>query len=151
MQDVHDVSGRLESTQQGSYRLDPSRSAIAMERTKNFPKNSEFDVMLTFTGKPAGSYIRSVVPSPEAVTVHEHHSFVELPDHGYKTRKFDPRTGFFNISYFDYATPISEPINKMLTVRHRLAKKILVHQAAKLLNPSFITWIPGVRNRSNQR
>lgn len=38
MQDVHDVCGRLESTQQGSYRLDPSRSAIAMERTKISPK-----------------------------------------------------------------------------------------------------------------
>lgn len=143
MQDVHDVSGRLESTQQGSYRLDPSRSAIAMERTKNFPKNSEFDVMLTFTGKPAGSYIRSVVPSPEAVTVHEHHSFVELPDNGYKTRKFDPRTGFFNISYFDYATPISEPINKMLTVRHRLAKKDPAAPSSEAIEPIIYYLDPG--------
>lgn len=123
MQDVHDVSGRLESARQGSYRLDLSRSALNLERTRNFPKNTEFDVWLTFTGKATGQYIRSVTPSPEAVSVHQHHSFVELPDDGYQPRKFDPRSGYFETSYFDYATPISEPIKKMLTVRHRLEKK----------------------------
>ncbi|MEP7321148.1 MAG: zinc-dependent metalloprotease [Saprospiraceae bacterium] len=123
MQDAHDVSGRLESSKQGTYRIDNSRSFINLERTKNFPKNSEFDISLTFTGKPTGGFIRSVTPSAEAVTVHEHHSFVALPDNGYKTRIYDPRSSFFETSYFDYATPISEPINKLLTVRHRLAKK----------------------------
>lgn len=135
MQDAHDVSGRLESARQGNYRLEPSRSAINLERTKNFPKNTEFDVLLTFVGKPTGQYIRSVTPSPEAVTVHQHHSFVELPGPGYKTRKFDPRSSFFEISYFDYATPISEPINKMLTVRHRLEKKEPFAQFSEPVEP----------------
>ncbi len=34
-------------------------------------------------------------PSPEALTVREHHSFVELPGPGYKPRAFDPRAGYF--------------------------------------------------------
>jgi hypothetical protein len=38
-------------------------------------------------------------------------------------RAFDPRAGFFSISYYDYATPISEPIEKRFITRHRLEKK----------------------------
>lgn len=123
MQDTHDVTGTLKSTGQGNYSLDKSRSAFYLPRTKNFPKNSEVEVTLTFTGQPQGAYIRSVAPTPTSVTVREHHSFVELPDANYKPRLFDPRAGYFNMSYYDYATPISEPIEKRFITRHRLEKK----------------------------
>lgn len=123
LQDAHDVIGALRNTQQGNYSLDKSRSAFYRPRTKNFPNNTEFEVTLTFTGQPMGGFIRSVAPTPSSVTVREHHSFVQLPDGIYKTRKFDPRAGYFNFSYYDYATPISEPIEKRFITRHRLAKK----------------------------
>lgn len=123
LQDAHDVIGKLRSTQQGNYSLDKSRSAFYTERTRNFPQNSEFEVTLTFTGTPAGTYIRSVTPTPSSVTVRQHHSFVQLPDNNFKLRKFDPRAGYFGISYYDYATPISEPIEKRFITRHRLEKK----------------------------
>ncbi len=58
-----------------------------------------------------------------AITVREHHSFVQLPPPGYKTRAYDPRASFFGIGYMDYATPISEPIVKRFIARHRLEKK----------------------------
>ena len=61
--------------------------------------------------------------SPESITVREHHSFVQLPPPGYKTRVYDPRSSFFGISYMDYATPVSEPIVKRFISRHRLQKK----------------------------
>ncbi len=123
LQDAHDVIGTLRSTQQGSYTLDKSRSAFYLPRIKNFPENSEFEVTLTFTGQPAGNYIRTVTPTPGSVTVRQHHSFVKLPDANFKPRKFDPRAGYFNISYYDYATPIQEPIEKRFITRHRLEKK----------------------------
>ncbi|MBA4053156.1 MAG: peptidase [Marivirga sp.] len=123
LQDMHDVIGTLKSSQQGSYSLDKSRSAFFMPRTKNFPQNSEVEVTLTFIGQAAGEYIRSVTPTPNSVTVRQHHSFVQLPDNNYKPRKFDPRSGYFGISYYDYATPISEPIEKKFISRHRLFKK----------------------------
>ncbi len=123
IQDVHDVVGTLRTTQEGSYSLDKSRSAMYMPQTKNFPENSEFEVTLTFTGQPAGGFIRSVTPTPSSLTVREHHSFVKLPDSNYTPRKFDPRAGYFNTSYFDYATPISEPIEKRFITRHRLEKR----------------------------
>ncbi len=123
LQDAHDVAGTLKSTGQGNYSVDKSRSAFYLPRTKNFPKNSEVEVTLTFSGQPAGGYIRSVTPTPTSVTVRQHHSFVELPDNQYKPRVFDPRAGYFSMSYYDYATPIDQPIEKRFITRHRLEKK----------------------------
>ncbi len=123
MQDAHDVAGSLRDTDQGSYSVDRSRSAIYLDRTKNFPKNSEFEVTLTFTGNPSGRYIRSVTPTATSVTVRQHHSFVELPDNDYEPRKFDPRAGYYETSYYDYATPIDEDTKQLFITRHRLKKK----------------------------
>ena len=123
LSDSHGVVETLKSAQQGTYTLDKSRSAFFPERTKNFPQNSEFETILTFTGQPTGAYIRSVVPTPASVMVRTHHSFIKLPDSGYKPRVFDPRAGYFSMSYYDYATPIDQPIEKRFITRHRLAKK----------------------------
>ncbi|MEM7381705.1 MAG: zinc-dependent metalloprotease [Bacteroidota bacterium] len=123
MQDAHGVARRLKSSKQGTYNLDTSRSAVALERTKAFPKNVEFDLTLTFKGEPKGEYIQSVSPNPFLVTVAQHHSFIELPDDGYKKRVFDPRSGSNVYSYYDYSTPVQEPIVKRYITRHRLKKK----------------------------
>jgi len=121
--DAHEVGTVLKNNNQGNYSLDKTRSAFFLPGTNNFPKNSEFEVTLTFTGQATGQYIRSVTPSPNSVTVRQHHSFIELPDNDYKPRKFDPRAGYFSLSYFDYATPIAEPLEKRFITRHRLKKK----------------------------
>ncbi|MEM9897601.1 MAG: zinc-dependent metalloprotease, partial [Bacteroidota bacterium] len=123
MKDSHGVSGRLRASNQGNFVVDRSRSAIYMDGTFNFPKNTEFESLLTFSGDAKGWWLRSVTPTPDAVTVRTHHSFIELPDDNYSPRVFDPRSGFFNISYQDYATAIEEPLVKKFIVRHRLRKK----------------------------
>ncbi len=48
---------------------------------------------------------------------------MELPDDDYTPRKFDPRAGYYATMYMDYATPISEDIEKRFITRHRLKKK----------------------------
>lgn len=123
LRDAHNVIGRLRGNQQGTYRLDASRSAFYLDRTKNFPKNTEVEVALTFTSDQPGRLVGTVAPSADSVTLRQHHSFVELPGPGYTPRAFDPRAGYFGISYFDYATPIDSPIQKRFIARHRLAKK----------------------------
>jgi hypothetical protein len=143
LQDVHDVIGRLRGAQQGTYTLDKTRSAFYLPRTKNFPDNSEVEVTLTFTGQPSGGYIRSVTPTPSAVTVREHHSLIKLPNPGYSPRKLDPRSGYFGISYFDYATPISEPIMKRFIVRHRLEKKNPSAERSEPVEPIIYYMDPG--------
>lgn len=123
VRDAHGVANRLAGNKQGNYRLDKSRSAFYLDRTKAFPKNVEFDVMLTFAGKAKGYNIRSVTPNADLVTVHQHHSFVELPDDNYKPRVYDPRCGSWQMTYMDYATPVDQPIVKRYIYRHRLEKK----------------------------
>lgn len=123
LRDAHEVAARLRTLNQGTYTLDANRSAIALERTKNFPKNSEFEAWITFSGEAKGPLIKSVTPSPDAVTVRTHHSFIELPDGDYQPRISDPRSGYIEMSYADYSTPISEPIQKRFIIRHRLKKK----------------------------
>ena len=123
LRDAHGVIKRLKRNNQGNYKVDASRSAIYMGRTKNFPKNSEFEATVTFHGEAKGRLISSVTPTPEFITVRMHHSFVQLPDDNYKPRKFDPRSGYSPISYQDYATPIDQPLVKRFIRRHRLEKK----------------------------
>ena len=135
VRDAHGVADRLESNKQGSYSLDKSKSAIHLDRTKAFPKNVEFEAMITLKGKPKSYEIRSVSPDAESITVFQHHSFVELPDNNYKPRKYDPRCGSWDVSYFDYATPINEPINQMFITRHRLEKKNPDSQRSEAVEP----------------
>jgi hypothetical protein len=123
LRDAHGVTNALKRAKQGAYRLDGSRSTIYMANTRNFPLNTEVEATLTFTGGEPGDWVLDVTPDPTAITVREHHSFVQPPPAGYKTREYDPRSSFFGIGYMDYATPISEPIMKRFIARHRLEKK----------------------------
>ena len=123
MQDTHGVSQRLSQTGQGSYQLDRSRSAIDLSRVRSFPKNVEFDVLQTFKGQSKGPWIQSVTPHSDLVTVHQHYSFIELPDSDFQLREFDPRTGSIPFIFYDYATQVYDLIGKKYIIRHRLDKK----------------------------
>ncbi|MDN3493049.1 zinc-dependent metalloprotease [Winogradskyella bathintestinalis] len=123
LEDSHGVANRLKAKKEGTYKLDASKSALALDRTKAFPQNVEFEALLTFKGEPKGRNLRSVTPTSSLVSVVLHHSFVKLPDNKYKPRIFDPRSGAISMSFLDYATPIHEDIKKRIIVRHRLEKK----------------------------
>jgi hypothetical protein len=123
MQDKFGVASTLSRSREGNYSVDKSRSAFNLKRTKAFKKNVEFDVLITLKGKPIGRNLWSVTPNATAVTVYQHHSFVELPDNKYKPRVYDPRSGSSPMSYMDYSTPVNESIVKRFIRRHRLEKK----------------------------
>jgi hypothetical protein len=55
--------------------------------------------------------------------VHEHTSLIALPDDGYKPRAYDPRAGYFDLSYRDYSLPLGTPLDVHLITRHNLVKK----------------------------
>ena len=123
LRDVHQVTKALKDAKQGSYNVDSSRSAFYLPNTKNFPQNTEVEATLTFTGEPEGDFVREVAPVPQAITVRERHSFVQLPPAGFKPRVFDPRASYFGINYMDFATAVEEPIVKRFIARFRLEKK----------------------------
>jgi len=123
LHDAHNVISRLKQTNQGNYWLDLSRSAVYLPNMKNFPDNTEFEAILTFTGDSPGQYVREVSPDPSSLTIRQHHSFIQLPDGDYKPRAYDPRANFSGMTFMDFATPIEEPIHQRFIVRHRLKKK----------------------------
>ena len=124
IRDAHGVTDRLKRMGEGNFNLDKNRSALYAEGTFNFPKNTEFETMLTFGGSNPGGQVRSVVPDPTSITVRQHHSFVELPDEDYETRFYDPRGGFYPTSFMDYAAPIDKDMTVRFINRHRLERKI---------------------------
>lgn len=76
-----------------------------------------------FGGGLFSGSVASVTPSPEAVTLREHASFVQLPDNNYTPRHDDPRAGYGGATFVDFSQPISEPIQFRFIRRHRLQKK----------------------------
>jgi hypothetical protein len=123
IRDAHDAAGALRRSQQGTFALDRSRSAIYMPNTKAFPRNTEIEVTLTLAGSNPGRYVRDVTPNPEAITIRERHSLVALPEPGFSMRASDPRSSFFGISYQDYAQPLGGQFVQRFISRHRLQKK----------------------------
>lgn len=135
IRDANEMAGRLTP---GSYRFEAGRSAIYMPGTANFPKNTELEAELTFARQPgagaggggrgggAGRFfegVGSVAATAEAASIRVHHSIVELPEAGYKTRHFDPRSGYGAMSFENYSAMPGESMTQRFIRRHRLQKK----------------------------
>lgn len=143
MQDTYGVAETLKKEKQGNFSLDKSRSALHLERTKSFPKNTEFEALITLSGSGAGNWLKSVAPDENHVSVIQHHSFVELPDDNFKPRLYDPRSGSYPFTFMDYSTPVSSDINKRWITRHRLEKKDPNAAVSEAVEPIIYYLDPG--------
>jgi hypothetical protein len=125
LSDEHGVIERLRRLKQGAYKVDATRSAIVMGDTKAFPRNSEIEAELTFTSDDPerGNFVSDVAPDEHAMTIRERTSFIELPPPGFEPRRFNPRAGYFPVSWRDYSAPLGDPIDQRFISRHRLIKK----------------------------
>ncbi len=123
MQDANGIAGRLKKMNEGEFSLDPERSFVVLDGSKNFPLNSEFEVLLTFTADDPGPHVKQVTPTPANISIRQHHSLIQLPDNGYQMRKFHPQAGYFGIEYSDYASDFTLPLQQRYIARHRLIKK----------------------------
>ena len=93
LRDARGVIEQIAQRNQGRFALDRSRSAIHMPATGG------------------------------AITLRQHHSFIQLPDDGYRTRTADPRVGVNGPTVYDYATSIDEDTRQRWVARHRLQKR----------------------------
>ena len=124
LRDAFQAAETIKKAKQGTYVFSEPRSALYLANTRNFPLNSEFEASISFTGgADAGNFVNAVAPSAEAITLRMHYSFVQLPDNNYKPRRYDIRSSYIGTSYFDYSSPINDPIEKIFILRHRLQKK----------------------------
>lgn len=143
MEDAHGVVDKLKKGNHGTFSLSKEKSALFLDRTKAFPKNVEFEAMLTFEGETKSRTLRDVLPDPGNITVNQHHSFVELPDDKYEKRPFDPRSGAIHITYYDYSTPVYEPVEKRFIIRHRLKKQNPEAAVSEAVEPIIYYLDPG--------
>ena len=123
LRDSHGIGRKLAEMEQGEYQVDASRSALYFPRTRGFPRNTELEASVTLTGKKPGEYLRQVAPDPWSFSVRMHHSFIALPEPGYRPREFHPESGYWPFSYADYATPIQADLVRRFVPRHRLVKR----------------------------
>jgi hypothetical protein len=144
LSDIHQISTRLSSTEQGSYKVDIKRSGVFLARTKAFPKNSEFEALVTFAGSKPGKYVQQVTPDPISISVHLHHSFIALPDDNYQSRQFVPFSGYWSVGYQDYSVAIDENMQQQMIPRHRLHKKQPSAQVSAAVKPIIYYLDPGI-------
>jgi hypothetical protein len=141
VRDWMDVPRTLERAGQGSYSVARDRSGLNRALTRNFPRNTEIDVMLTFAagGRP-GPIVERIAPDGRAFTLREHISLLPLPDDAYRPRALDPRVGYFGIRFNDYAQPIQRPLQQSWISRHRLVRGA----DGRIANPIVYYVDPGI-------
>ncbi|MFL6446882.1 MAG: zinc-dependent metalloprotease [Bryobacteraceae bacterium] len=130
--DAVNIEAVLRRQNQGNYKLDPVRSSIYLPKTKAFPKNTEVEVTLTYACDNPGRIVNSVAPDGRALTIRLHHSFLQPPDDGYKSRMGDPRIGGLGLNFKDYSAPFDKETDTHWVHRFRLEKK---DPAAKISEP----------------
>ena len=123
MSDLQGVAETLMRGEQGEFKLAPERSAVYWPSCKAFPDNTELESTVTYVGDQPGEYVRQTTPTPKAITLRQHHSFIRLPDNNYKPRQYDVRSPCIFITFADYAAPLDAPLQQRLILRHRLEKK----------------------------
>ncbi len=123
LRDAADVATSIRAADLGSFEVDEQRSAFHMPHTKAFPRNTEIEVLLTLAGENISDKLGSLLPDGRTLSVHQHHSFVALPEEGYRPRKLDPRVGFGPMSFKDFGVNFSENTEIQWIRRWRLEKK----------------------------
>ena len=123
LRDWTGVSETLSAMRQGSYTVSRDRSSVYRPYTRGFPENTEIDAALTFAtlGVP-GRIVERIVPDGHAFTLRQHLTLMPLPDDNYRPRAWDPRVGYFGVTFNDYAQPIQRPLQVRWIARHRLER-----------------------------
>ena len=104
------------------FKLDPKLSLADPASVKLFPDNLEMDAIQTFTSNTPGAEVENIVPDPKTVTFRVHHSFIRLPEAGFKPKRFDPRVGGISTQVVDYSATLAQPVVIDLANRFRLEK-----------------------------
>ena len=113
----------LKQAKLGDWKQDTARSALHLDRSGAFPRNTEIEVIATFTAENPPRAFAGVLPDGRTMSLRLHHTFLRLPEAGFVPRPLDPRIGFIPRRHLGHAAPWNEPIEKYLASRWRLVKK----------------------------
>jgi len=104
----------------GDWHQDRDRSVIRPDGSGAFPRNSEIEVELTFAGERVTPSIASLLPDGRTLTLRVHHSFVALPEPGFRPLECEPRVGFFGEAFQDHSARTDAGLRRALADRWRL-------------------------------
>jgi len=151
MSDVLDLKGLLDSAGQGSYSIDKDRSFVDASSVLAFPDNVEIDAFVTLAGDKPGDEVSATAADGRVFTLTQHHSFVRLPDDGYKPREFDPRIAAIDVPFYDFSAALDEPVTKRFAQRFRLERKIRRRSRVRSRSRLFSTSTPARPSRCGKR
>lgn len=118
----------------GNFIADPERSFV--QKIQVFENNVAITSLLTSGGDMSGGYSEFsdfFGPPPGSVSVEIRHNLTLLPLEPMMPRSFDPRVGYFTVSYEDFSgTRERDVVARELITRYRLEKK---HPTAALSEP----------------
>ncbi len=145
MRDWANVTRTLARTQQGNYSVARDRSMVSGQYTRNFPRNTELGIDITYatTGNP-GRIVSQIVPDGGAFTLRQHISLLPLPSDDYRPRRADPRVGFFGVAFKDYGAPLQESLDQRWIARHRLERANPADPNSRIVNPIVYYIDPGI-------
>ncbi len=116
----------------------PSKDLSQFKAVKAFPRNVEVLTEMVFTGNGNGG--SSVYGDGRGVLVDVQHSFVALPDPGYKPRKFDQRVGYFYTERKDmFDREVDDNVHRFIN-RWRLQKKDPTAEVSDPVKP-IVYWV----------
>jgi hypothetical protein len=118
----------MKGTGQGTYTFDDKRSTLDVISAHATNQSIEVNSLLTFSSNdaPPDSIVARVSADRTAVLVHERTALVQLPDtkkSGFAPRAFDPRSGFFDNTYYDPTLLPYQSTRQSFILRHFLSKK----------------------------
>ena len=96
-----------------------------------------------FSGGGFFEGVGDVAATGESASIRVHHSFVQLPDDRYRPRAFDPRAGYFGITFSDRAARLGEPVDVRWIARHRLEKANPTARLSDAITPIVYYLDPG--------
>ncbi len=120
--DRMNIQSRLKAANQGHFTLSKDRTFPQLEGALAFPDNVEIDAALTFTSDNPGNEVAATAADGRSFTLSLHHSFVRLPDDGFRPRPFDTRTAAIDVGYYDFSAELTDPIYKQYARRFRLER-----------------------------
>lgn len=116
------IARALKEQDSADYRMVPELSVADPTGVHVFPKNVELEARLTFTTARAGPEVDAIAPAAGNVSFIVRHSLIALPEAGYVPRRFDPRSGSFDMQLVDFNAPLGSQIVYGLANRFRLEK-----------------------------
>lgn len=120
--DAMGIAEQLKSSGQGTLRTVADLSMVDPAQARAFPDNVEIEARLTFAVETPGPQLSMIAPDARLATFTVRHSFIRLPDAGYRPRAFDPRTGGFSSVVTDFSAPLDQAMVQRWANRFRLEK-----------------------------